>query len=358
MSLLVWGIILVLILVNAVYVAAEFAAVGVPRSRIEQRADAGDALAQRLLPFLTEPRRLDQYIAASQVGITFASLVLGAFGEISLGEPVAEILVRVGDMQPEAARSTASGVVLVSLTFVQMVLGELVPKSLALQYPTQMALWTVVPMRWSLSLLGWFIKSLNGAGNAILRLLGYGQAAHQHVHSPQEIDLLLAESEAGGLLEAHEHRRLRQALHLGTRTARELMVPRERIQALDLKSSGAEVLRAVTESPFTRLPVFQGSIDRMVGLVHTRDVALNLPASVARFDLGALVRPVLFVPADLPADRLLGRLREARRQMAVVCDQFGSTLGIITIDDILDAVLGDMADDLKDVVMREPRPHA
>jgi CBS domain containing-hemolysin-like protein len=236
-----------------------------------------------------------------------------------------------------------------------MVLGELVPKSIALQRPTETALWTVLPMQWSLSLLRPFIAFLNGSGNLILRLLGFREAAHQHVHSPQEIDLLLAESTEGGLLEAHEHKRLRQALHLGTRPTGDLMVPRERVQALDMRSAVEDVLRAVTESPFTRLPVYQGSIDRIVGLVHTRDVAVQFPPQAGRFDLGALVRPVLFVPRDLPADRLLARMREARRQMAVVCDEFGSTLGIVSIDDILDAVLGEMADDLKDVAIREPR---
>jgi CBS domain containing-hemolysin-like protein len=204
-------------------------------------------------------------------------------------------------------------------------------------------------MQWSLSVMRWAIAVLNGTGEAILRLAGFRGATPQHVHSPQEIELLLAESRQSGLLEAHEHTRLRQALHLGARTARDLMVPRDAIQALDVHSPRDVVLSVVTDSPFTRLPVYQGSIDRIIGLVHTRDVALRF-AGEGRVDLRALLRPVLFVPRDLAADRLLARMREARRQVAVVCDEYGSTLGIVAVDDILDALLGEMADDLKDVV--------
>ena len=355
MSLVSWGTILVLILVNALYVAAEFAAVGVQRSRIQQRADEGDALALRLLDALAGPRELDRYIAASQVGITLSSLLLGAVGEITLGAALAPWLAESFELSPTNARWWSSGLVLGGLTVVQMVLGELVPKSIALQYPTGTALYTVVPMRWSLVLLGPFIAVLNGAGNAILRLFGFGHPDGQHVHSPTEIDLLLAESREGGLLEPHQHRRLSKALHLGTRPVKDLMVPRERIQALDVRATREEALGAAVESPFTRLPVYQDTIDRIVGLVHTRDLALSEPAAVEPFELRRLLRPVLYVPRDMPADRLLARMREARRRLAVVCDEFGATLGILSIDDILDAVMGEMADDLKDSPVREAR---
>ncbi|HZR83556.1 MAG TPA: hemolysin family protein [Candidatus Binatia bacterium] len=355
MSLLTWGIIFALILVNAVYVAAELAAVAVPKSRVQQRAVEGDSFAQRLLPILTEPRQLDRYIAASQVGITLSSLVLGAFGEFALGDDAAALLERAFSLEQRNARSTASIAVLVGLTVLQMVLGELMPKATALQHPTGTAIWTVVPMRWSLAVLGQSITVLNGSASLLLRAIGMRDTATPHVHSPREIEFLLAESREGGILEPHEHRRLRQALHLGTRTARELMVPRDRVRALDVASSRDEVLRIYTESPFTRLPVYRGSLDRILGLVHTRDVALHATGS-GPFDLRPLIRPVLYVPRDLPADRLLARMREARRQMAIVCDQDGSALGIVSIDDILDAVLGEMADDLKDAAAaREPR---
>ena len=204
------------------------------------------------------------------------------------------------------------------------------------------------PMRWSLSLLGASIGFLNGSANIGLRILGFTATGNPHVHSPQEIELLLAESREGGLLEPHEHRRLRQALHLGSRSAGDLMVPRDRIQALDVGSSFEAVLHAVAESPFTRLPVYQGSLDQIIGLVHTRDVAVLSPGRGGPFALRRLIRPVLFVPRDLPADRLLARMREARRQLAVVCDAQGNTLGIVSVNDILDALLGEMADDRKE----------
>jgi putative hemolysin len=356
MSLLTWGIILALILVNAVYVAAEFAAVGVPRSRVRQRAEEGHPRAQRLLPIVTDSRQLDRYIAASQVGITLSSLGVGAFGEFALAGPLAEALQSLFGLDSRHALSTASAAVLIGLTTVQMVLGELVPKAIALQRPTGTALWTVVPMVWSLSAMRWAISPLNGSGEAVLRLVGFSGASQPHLHSPQEIDLVLAESRQSGLLEPHEHTRLRQALYLGSRPVRELMVPRDAIRAIDVRTARAEVLRAVTESPFTRLPVYQGSVDRIIGLVHTRDVALHF-TDPDGLDLRALLRPVLFVPRDLPVDRLLARMREARRQLAVVCDEYGSTLGMVSIDDILDALLGEMADDLKDAAAAREQRH-
>lgn len=353
MDLTAWAVILGLILVNALYVAAEFAAVSVSTSRIQQQAEQGSPLARRLLPFLRDAHALDRYIAACQIGITVSSLVLGAYGQATLAEALTPHFARLGDMQAVTAQGTAAVVVLVVLTAFQMVLGELVPKSLALQYPTRLALWTVMPMQGSLWLFSWFIKVLNGSGTLILRLIGFEQSGQRHIHSPEELELLIAESREGGLLKPEEHRRLRGALRLGQVTVAELMVPRTRIQALDIDTPADETLAAVTASPYTRLPVFRGGFDEIIGFVHAKNVARLVAANTGALSLRALVQPILAVPRHMTAERLLARMREERQQFAVVLDEFGGTAGLVSIEDVLEELVGDVVDELKSA---EPGP--
>lgn len=347
MTLLTWSVIFLLILINALYVAAEFAAVSARRSRVRQLAEDGHRAAAALLPVLEDAHRLDRYIAACQIGITLSSLVLGAYGQATLSVQLTPLFEHLGGLQHLAAQSTAATVVLIGLTALQMVLGELVPKSLALQYPIQTALSTALPMRWSLWLFSWFIIVLNGSGNLILKLLRTPQVGHRHIHSPEEIDLLIAESRDGGLLEPDEHRRLRQALRLGVPPVRQLMVPRQRIAALNVNSPIDEVLRKVADSPYTRLPVYQGSPDNVIGMLHMKDLVLHyieqgVPASVE-----AVMRPIMSVPDSITADRLLSLLREHRTHQAIVVDEFGGVAGLVTLEDVLAEVLGDVADEFK-----------
>lgn len=349
MNPITWLILLVLISFNALYVAAEFGAVSVRRSRIRQMAEEGSAAAKRLLPILDDPRRLDRFIAACQVGITISSLVLGAYGQASLGRALTPVFEGLGGMQVAAAQSTAAVVVLIGLTFLQMVLGELVPKSLALQHPTRVALLTALPMRWSQAAMSWFIVVLNGSGWALLRLMGVEAAGHRHVHSPEEIRFLIAESRQGGHLAPEEERRLEHALELARRTAGELMVPRTRIIGLDRSTALPAAITRAVAAPYTRLPVYDGSPDRILGIVHTKDLALARFSGDDTASLDDLVRPVLAVHEQVTADRILALLKEQRSVMAIVVDDFGGTAGIITAEDILTELLGEVADEFKHV---------
>lgn len=344
--IVVLGVVLLLILVNALYVAAEFAAVSVRRSRIQQQAEDGDGLARRLLPVLEDSQRLDQYIAACQIGITLSSLVLGAYGQVRLQPLIAPLFERLGGMQDVAAASSSATVILLGLTGLQMILGELIPKSLALHFPTAIARYTVLPMQWSLRLLSWFIVVLNGSGTLLLRLLGVKEVGHRHIHLPEEIDYLIAESRKGGLLEADEHRRLHKALHLGVLQVEEIMVPRVRILGIEVDTPFEEVLRIAAESPYTRLPVYEESLDRIIGMIHIRDLAsraLNGPCPEIR----ELIRSVAFVPEGLTAERVLERLRDEKQHMAIVVDEFGGTAGLVTVGDVLDEIFGGLADEFK-----------
>ena len=339
-----WAIISGLIFLTAVYVAAEFAAVSVRRSRLRRMAEDGNPLAARLLPVVEDARELDRYIAASQIGITFGSLVLGAYGQARLSPVVTPLLVRAG-VGADSAESSAAAAILISLTILGVIFGELVPKSLALQYPTQIALWTVVPMRWSLRVMDWFIWALNGSGILLLKAFGVQNTGHRHIHSPEEIELLIAESRDGGLLEPEEQVRLHKALQLRRRTARELMVPRERLVLLDGDQPFDEIVRAVASSPYTRLPVWRGNPSNVIGMLRTKDLAVGYLSGT--LDIDNLIRPIARVPASMPADRLIGFLRERRAHSALVIDERSEIEGLTTIEDVLSALIGVFQDELK-----------
>ena len=342
-----WAVIVLLILVNALYVAGEFSAVGARRSRIRRLAAGGNRLAGRLAPVLEDPYALDRYIAASQIGITLSSLVLGAYAQAAIAPALEPLFVYWTSFEEVAAESAAITVVLVGLAALQVVVGELVPKALALQYPTRTALATVLPMQLSLRLFAWFIAVLNGSGLVVLRLLRLTYTGHRHVHSPEEIELLIAESRDGGLLEPEEQVRLHRALRLGLRTARELMVPRDRIAGLSIDLPIEEVLGVAATSPYTRLPVFRGSIDDVAGILHTRDLALAYTRDDRPSSVEPLLRPVVRVPADMSADRLLAQLRERRTHLALVVDRHEQVAGLVTLEDVLTELLGDVSDEFK-----------
>jgi putative hemolysin len=340
-------VITLMVAINALYVAAEFSAVSVRTSRVQELADGGSRLARRLLPVLRDGLALDRYVAASQIGITISSLVAGAYAQARIAPAMTPSFERFDAFDTAAAQSTAAILVLIGVTVYQMVLGELVPKSLALQSPGKVALFTVLPMQWSLRLMAWFIAILNGSGRELLRLLRVPETGHRHVHSADEISYLVSESAKGGLLKPNEQLRLRQALRLGERPVRELMVPRTAIVAIDVNTPMPEAIRIATEAPYTRFPVYERTIDEIIGSLHARDVVMISLDPNSSSDVRTLLRPVLVAPASMTADRMLARLKEERRTMAILTDEFGGTEGLITIDNILDDLIGDIGDEFR-----------
>ncbi|MBC7544416.1 MAG: HlyC/CorC family transporter [Candidatus Sericytochromatia bacterium] len=340
-------VIALLIVINAFYVAAEFASVSVRRTRIQQLAEAGNPTAARLLPILQDGRRLDEYLAVCQIGITLASLILGAFGEVTVGAALGERLQAWAGLTHATAHSIGAVVVLVILTALQVVLGELVPKTVAMQLPVETALITLRPMLWSATLLSWFNAMLNGSGMVILKLLGIPNSGHRHVHSVDEIDMLIVESSDGGKLESDERHRLHRALRLGNLTARQLMVPRTRIQAIAADTPWDEAVAQVIASPYTRLPVYRDTIDNVVGLIHTKDMALAVVSGRVPTTLTAIMRPLTFVPQGVPGDDLLTTLRRHRSQQVIVADEYGGVAGLVAFQDVIGELLGEMADEFK-----------
>jgi len=346
MDFFAWFVVISLILVNALYVAAEFGAVGVRRSRISQLAQGGNSLAKRLLSVVQDARELDRYVAACQIGITLSSLVLGAYGQATIARDLATLLRDAAGFQPDIAASTGAAVVLLFLTALQVVFGELVPKSLALQYPTRTALYTYLPMQWSLGVYSWFIAILNGSGIFILKALGVSQVGrHRHIHSPEEIDMLIAESRNGGLLEPEEQRRLHQALRLGQLTARQVMVPRRMVAMVNFDTPPEQILQIAIESPYTRLPVYRGDLDNVIGYLHTKDLAAYYAEHGRLTPLP--MRRVTTVPSSVTIERLLTAMRSEKSRLVVLLDEFGATEGIVTLDDVLAELVGDVADEFK-----------
>jgi magnesium and cobalt exporter, CNNM family len=352
--LLAGAVISLLILLSAFFVAAEYSAVSARRSRVRRLAEDGNALAARLLPVLDEPDLLYRYIAASQIGITVLSLVLGAYAEATLGPHVDPLVRRVGGVDEETARSIGTAIVLVCLTTLSVIVGELVPKSLALQNPTGTALVSIVPMRWAMRGFAQAIAFLNGSAASILRLVGCPTSGHRHVHSPEEIALLIAESRDGGLLEPQEQVRLHRALRLGLRTARQLMVPRARLNGVEAATPVDDVLRVVVASPYSRLPVYQGSVDNVIGILHTKDVVTRYVRD-GTVTVAGLLRPILRVPETMAADRLLAFMRERRSHQALVVDVPGRVVGLITLEDVVAELLGGVADEFKTEQLRPIR---
>jgi len=294
-----------------------------------------------------DPQRLNRYIAASQVGITLSGLALGAYAGAVISPVVAPVIVRVSPFAPNNGESLASAIVLVSLTILSVIIGEMVPKTVALRYPTEIALLTTRPMLWSARAYAWFIVILDRSAAILRQLLRVPTATHRHVHSPEEIGLMIAESRNGGLLEPQEQVRLHRALRLGLRDARQLMVPRGRLAALDVATPLADVLRIVATSPYSRLPVYRRSLDDIIGILHTKHVVTHFLDRGRSGTLAALVRPILRVPDRMPADRLLGFLRERRSHQALVVDASDAVIGMITLEDVLGELLGSVPDEFK-----------
>lgn len=346
MTILPWIVIAVLIALNALYVAAEFSAVAVQRSQLAPLARA-NGRAAGLLAVLEDGARLDRYIAACQIGITLSSLVAGAYGQATIGRELVPLLATAFELGDAAANTAAFLAVLLVLTVLQVVLGELVPKSLALQFPEQTALKTYLPLRWSVTLYAGFIWLLNGSGLLLLKPFGVAPGGHQHVHSPEEIGLLLSESHHGGALSPEAHRRLQRGLQLSERTALQLMTPRSEMFAIDAATPTGQILEQLLDSSYGIVPVYRNSLDNIIGAVSTKDLVAAYAAHGAVPPLEQLLRQLPFVPETLRAHRLVRFMQEQRSSKAIIVDEFGGVQGIISIEDVLAELFGDIGDELK-----------
>lgn len=347
MSVVPWLVIVLLTAFTALYVAAEFAAVSAKRSVLLPLVRQGDRRASAFMALAGDRAGLDRYVAACQIGITLCSLVAGAYAQSTFAFELGPLLQTGFALEPLVAHSIAAGVVLVALTAVQVLFAELLPKSLALQFPERTALATLLPMRWSITLFKALIWLLNGAGFVLLKPFGARQDGLPHVHSPQELELLFAESRRGGELSPEIHRRLRHSLHLSQRTVRQLMVPRNQLHAIEASTPDGELLRQILSSSYSRLPVYRDTIDHILGSVSTKNIVAAYVRHGEIPPLVQLVQPIPFVPANLTADRLVPLLQKERSSKAMVVDEFGGVQGMISVDDLLGELFGELGEERK-----------
>jgi CBS domain containing-hemolysin-like protein len=337
------GIIFLLLLANALFVAAEFAIVGAPRANIEHQASQGSRLARSVLRILEDPKLQDRYIATTQIGISVASLGLGMYGEHWLAGTIEAALTPLGTMIAWFTAHTAASLVAVAiLTYLHIVIGEMVPKALALQRPQRTVLYVSPPIRVLERILLPLVIALNAFGNGLLSLVGIRrrEVDGERYHTAEELQFIVQESQEGGLLRGESGKILRDLFEFGDRTAGEAMVPRVLLVGIPVGAEPDEVRAIVRAQPHTRYPVFNGDMDHIVGSLHIKDVLRHLISNqpVAARDARALP----YVPGPTPVDEVLAAMRRYRAQMAVVMDQHGGTAGLVTMEDLFEEVVGDI----------------
>jgi CBS domain containing-hemolysin-like protein len=336
------GLILLFVLANGLFVAAEFAIVGAPRPALEHLAAEGNRRARRVVAIIDNRGRRDRYIATTQIGVSLASLGLGMYGEHVVA---AWIAARFGPFTIAGwiTASTIASVVAVGLlTYVHIVLGEMVPKTLALQGATRTALW-VSPLVEALQKpLMPLVIALNGIRNSVLRAVGVrGDVAdEERFHTTEELQLIIQESQQSGLLRGEAGRILSELFEFGDLKAWQVMVPRVHIASIPADATTDIVRGIVRARPHTRYPVHTGDLDHIVGSVHMKDLLRHLVSGTPIASADA--RDVPYIPATTPLDEVLAAMRRGRSQMAVVMDEHGGTAGIVTIEDLFEEVVGEI----------------
>ena len=334
----------ILVALNGFFVAAEFALVSVRKTRIEELVNKGDRRAKRVFQAL---EHLDTYIAATQLGITMASLALGA-----VGEPAVERLIEpFFRFLPEKAQYFTSHSVAIAIAFslvtaLHIVFGELAPKSVALQKPDGTALMVTGPLNLFLAIFRPFILVLNATGNFVTRRLGLEAATeHGSVHSVEELELLVHTTREAGEIDEQQELMVSGVFDFKDTIVRKVMTPRPDITAIDIETPTGEILRVVAASGHSRLPVYEDNLDNIVGLIHVKDVLQDVADGSMDASVRALMRPALFVPESKRASFLLSELRRQKIQLAVVRDEYGVVSGIVTIEDLLEEIVGDILDE-------------
>jgi CBS domain containing-hemolysin-like protein len=335
-------IILLLVVANGLFVAAEFAIVGAPRAHIEHQATQGSRLAQRVLRILETPRLQDRYIATTQIGISVASLGLGMYGEHWLAGQIEPWLGALENARWIAAHTIASVAAVAILTYLHIVIGEMVPKALALQSAQHTVLYVSPPIEILEKILFPLVVGLNAIGNGLLRLVGIRrhEVETERYHTAEELQYIVQESQEGGLLRGEAGTILRELFEFGDLTAGEVMVPRVQLVGIPVGAEPDELRAIVRGHAHTRYPVFSGDLDNIVGSLHMKVVLRHLVTN--RPVAASNARPLPYVPGPMALDEVLATMRRYRAQMAVVMDQHGGTAGLVTMEDLFEEVVGEI----------------
>jgi CBS domain containing-hemolysin-like protein len=337
-------VVALLVLANAFFVAAEFALVASRRTRIEAMIRRGDGKAKLVRRAIVS---LDRYIGATQLGITLASLGLGWVGEPAVARTIEAAFA--GLPEPFATVVThgvAGAIAFAIITFLHIVLGELAPKALALLHPEQTSRWVAAPLIVFTVATNPFIWALNGTANLIIRGLGLRQPSErERVHSPEEIRMLVEQSRKGGALDRDDARLLAGVFEFSEKNAREVMTPRTDIVAFPAGEDLAHAADRIAQAGRSRYPVYRGSLDDISGIVHAKDVLAVLRKGDGGASLESLQRPAHFVPGTREVEDVLADMKLLKTHMVIVLDEFGGTAGLVTMEDLLEEIVGQIEDE-------------
>ena len=331
-------VVLALVLANGFFVTAEFALVTVRKTRIDQLVAEGNRLARTVRRAASDP---DSYIAATQLGITMASIGLGMAGEPMVAEIIQPVL------GPAAAHSIATTLAFAFITALHIVLGELAPKTIALQHAERASLIVAKPTQIFMTVFWPFIALLNAMGRAVVHALGLrppgGMAL---VHSEEELKMLVTASQEAGVLEEDEERMLHRVFGFADLTAGQVMIPRTEMVAVPITATLAQVCEEIQRLPYPWLPVYRDRLDDIAGVVVVTDLCRAIAASPSPLNLGAFVRDVRTVPETMKADDLLNQMRRQRMHLAIVIDEYGSTAGMVTFEGLMERIVGELASEV------------
>jgi CBS domain containing-hemolysin-like protein len=334
----------VLVLANGFFVAAEFALVSVRSTRITELVSQGNPAANWAQKALENP---DRVIAATQLGITLASLGLGWVGEPALSHLLAPIVHLLPiEINSELSHTISAGIAFAFITFLHVVVGELAPKSIALQNPEKTSLIVARPTIWTEWIFKPAIWLLNGTGNFLLKLVGVEPASgHELVHSVEELKMLVTASAEVGVVETEEGEMLHAVFDFGELLVRQVMIPRTEISAFEADMQLREAIDIAINSSFTKFPVYDDDLDNIIGVVHIKDL-LRAEQDPETQDclVRSLIREALFVPETVPVKAVLREFRDFRQHIAIVMDEFSGTAGLVTLEDLMEEIVGEVSD--------------
>jgi CBS domain containing-hemolysin-like protein len=338
--------IILLVLLNAFFVGAEFALVRSRRTRLEAMTRSGDKLARFAVRASSNISRI---LSASQLGVTLASLGLGWVAESTVGDMFASVFAYLPFPIEMSLRLTLGATLaLVVVTYLHVVFGELTPKAAALNHPEALARWLAPPLLFFAWITKPFTFALNRSSQVILRALGQEKArSDDAVHSPEEIRLLVEQSQESGQMQAHDADLIDAVFEFSEKNAREVMTPRTELVALPVEATLSEVLGVVQESGLSRYPVYSESIDNIIGVVLAKDLLKLLAprANTEAFDLPSIMRQVHVIPGSREVEEVLADFKRLKEHMAVVLDEYGGTAGVVTMEDLLEEIVGEILDE-------------
>ncbi len=329
-----------LVLLNGFFVAAEFALVKVRSSQLDLLAQKGSKRAKAAQKLV---QKLDAYLSATQLGITLASLGLGAFGEHVMSKLVGNIFTNINiEVNPHVVTVP---IAFTLITFFHITIGEQVPKMFGIKYPLEMTLFISWPMRIFYFVFGPFIWLLNQSSNLFLRILGIKRVGEEDVHTEEELRLILTESEEGGAIKPSENELIQNVFDFDDRLVKQIMVPQNRVTAIDVESLDRDgIVQKISDEGFSRYPIYLGDIDNIIGVIYAKDLFKELISKKFR-TIKDIMRPAHFVPESMKINDLLRDFQKLHMQIAIVTNEFGATAGIVTMEDIIEELVGEIQDE-------------